>query len=347
MGVKKVANLREESDETLPSVSIVVPAFNNERTIAQTLKSLTNLDYPQDKLEIIVVDDASSDSTAEVALRSGAKVIRREKRGGCAAAKNTGIASAENEVIAFIDSDVTVTKNWLKELVSSFKDPTVGATGGRIRNKFEKNNALEKFVEYDSYYRTRRVDTKSTPGSNSAYRKEVFSVVGKLDPYLGEDPDFSYRVASHGFRVVFNDKAVIYHPFPNTLLAYFKKQVYYGWQRVMIFLLRPQCRSILVKDEHTPISVLLQPFILTAMILSLLFIPIFDLSKFVSLSLFLLLVMLNIPLLHYIYSKEARLLLFSMFISLFRSFAYIIGMAHGLISFLKGKVIGRIENTEV
>jgi len=339
MLIKKAGNLNGSmSDEMLPTVSVIIPAFNSEKTIGQTLESLANLDYPRDKLEIIVVDDASSDKTIEVALSCGTKVIRRKKRGGCAVAKNTGIANAKNEIIAFVDSDVTITKNWLRELISPFKDPTVGAIGGRIRNRFEKHNALEKFVEYDCYYRTRKESTKSAPGSNSAYRKEVFDVVGELDPYLGEDPDFSYRVASHGFRVIFNDKAVVYHPFPNTLLAYFKKQVYYGWQRTLIFLLRPECRSILVKDEHTPMSVLLQPIVLTAMILSLLLIPIFGSFKFVSLSLFLLLMILNIPLLHYIYLKEARLISSAMFISIVRSFAYTIGMAHGLVSYFKVKV---------
>lgn len=330
--------MKESHEEYLPSVSVVIPSLNNERTIGQTIKSLKDMNYPDDKLEIIVVDDASTDKTGYVALHHGAKVVRREKRGGCAGAKNTGVAHAKNEIIAFIDADVEVDKNWLKELVAPFKDSSVGAVGGLLRIKWGRNYALGKYVDYDIEYRKRDKSTRSVPGSNSAYRQEVFEIVGEMDPYLGEDPDFSYRVSSHGFKVVFTDKAVVHHPSPETVWTYLKKQVYYGWQRTLIFLLRSECRSAVVRDEHTPYAVLLQPLILTALILSLLLIPLFNSFKFLSLILFALWIALYIPFLHHVYTREARLLSFAFFVSVLRSFAYMIGMMQGFISFVKIKI---------
>lgn len=328
----------KESGENLPSVSVIVPAFNSEKTIAQTLESLKNMDYPHDKLEVIVVDDASTDETAEVALHRGARIIRREKRGGCAAAKNTGVGHAKKEMVAFIDSDVMVAKNWLRELVKPFEEATVGATGGFVKIRFRKASSLGKYDNLDKHFRKRKADTKSVPGSNSAYRREVFEVVGRLDPYLGEDPDFCYRVQSHGYKVIYNDKAVVYHPAPNDFWTYFKKQVYYGWQRTLIFLLYPQLRSTLIADEHTPLAILLQPFISTAMILSLLLAPMFNSFMIICLALFLLLITLNVPFLRFIYTKDARLVLFAFSLSVLRSIAFAIGLAMGVISFLKVKI---------
>ena len=333
--------MEKPNEKSLPLVSVIVPAFNNEKTIGETVKSLKNMDYPKNRLEIIVVDDASTDKTAEVALALGATVIRREKRGGCAAAKNTGVEHAKNEIVAFIDSNVRATKNWVKELVKPFEDLAVGAVGGFIEVKFQSTNMLEKYESYDSHFRKRKEDTKSVPGSNSAYRREVFEVVGWLDPYLGEDPDFCYRVLSYGYKMVFAERAIVYHAYPNDVWTYFKKQVYYGWQRTLIFLLRPQCRSILVKDEHTPLTTLLQPFIIIATILSLLLIPISYLFGLVSISICALLIMLNIPFLRYVHAREARFVLFALPVSLFRSFAHTIGMAHGVISFVKIRAVGK------
>lgn len=330
----------EKLDRKLPSVSVIIPAFNSEKVISQTIESLRNMNYPQDKLEIIVVDDASRDRTSEVALQHGVKLFRREKTGGCAAAKNTGVAQAKNEIIAFIDADVTVDENWLRELVRPFMNSNVGATGGLIKSKFRKNNALEKYVAYDNYYRKRFKNAKSVSGSNSAYRREVFNVVGELDPYIGEDPDFPYRVSAHSYKIVFNEKAEVYHPFPNKVSLYLKKQAYYAWQRALIFLLRPECRTSLFKDEITPLPMLLQPLVSAATIASLFLILLFDPFKFVFLFLLILQLLLNIPFLRYIYSKETKLMLFAFFMSVLRSFVYVIGSLGGVLSFIKVKTLG-------
>ena len=331
----------KQFDEKLLSVSVIIPAFNSEKTMGQTLEGLASLDYPQNKIEIIVVDDASTDKTAEIALAHGARVVQRRTKGGCASAKNSGVDHARNEIVAFIDADVLVTKNWLRELVAPFEDKTVGASGGRIKNKFQKDNALEKFIEYDNYYRTRRQNAKSVPGSNSAYRREVFDVVGKMDAYLGEDPDFIYRVVSHGYKAVFVEKAVVYHPFPSGIWTYLRKQVYYAWQRMLILLLRPQCRSILVKDEAAPLSVVLQPFVLLAMILSLMLSPVHGFFGLIAFFLFFFLfIVLNMPFLYYVFNREANIVLFAFIVSILRSLAYIIGMSHGFLSFVKLKMVG-------
>jgi len=331
---------KEIEYRSLPSVSVVVPALNNEETISRTIESLKNMDYPREKLEIIVVDDASNDKTGKIALNHGARVVKREKRGGCAGAKNTGVSHARSEIIAFVDANVTVDKDWLKELVTPFKDTSVGATGGSVRAKYRRNHSLGKYISHDVDYRKRNVNTRSVPGSNSAYRREVFEIVGKLDPYLGEDPDFSYRVSNYGYKIVFTERAIVYHPSFENVWTYFKKQIYYGWQRIMIFLLRPECRSAVIKDEHTPYVVLLQPLILMAATLSLLLIPFFESFIFLFLGLLALFTAVNLPFFFRILSKEATLLPFVFFISFIKSFAYMIGIVQGFVSYAKIKIVG-------
>lgn len=114
-----------------PFVSIVVPAYNEEKFIGDCLESLSNLSYPKCRYEIIVVDNCSKDNTATIAESMGAIVIRNAI-GKVGAVRNQGATVARGEILAFIDADCIAGKNWLKSAIDKLKDPTVGAVGGCI-----------------------------------------------------------------------------------------------------------------------------------------------------------------------------------------------------------------------
>src|SRR5260221_3356725 len=125
-----------------PSVSIVIPSYNRAKELERCLRSLFALDYPTHCLEIIVVDDASTDETAttlqhllQEAATHGLEmhIVHHEKRQGVGVSRNTGAGAAQHELIAYIDSDCVASASWLRELVPVFQDKRIAAVGGMIR----------------------------------------------------------------------------------------------------------------------------------------------------------------------------------------------------------------------
>jgi len=119
--------------DELPSVTVVVPAYNAGRTIAECVGSLLALDYPPDRLELIVVDNASSDDTRRVLQQfAGSVQVLAELVRGSAAARNRGIRAAGGDIVAMTDADCVVARGWLRALVPALADEGVGAVGGRV-----------------------------------------------------------------------------------------------------------------------------------------------------------------------------------------------------------------------
>jgi cellulose synthase/poly-beta-1,6-N-acetylglucosamine synthase-like glycosyltransferase len=137
-----------------PLVSILIPARNEERVIGRILQRMTELTYPKDKMQIIVIDDASTDATGKIAeeysrLHSYIRVIHRSKRDGGvgkAAALNVGFRHAEGEIIFCFDADYYPQREILEELTKEFVDPKVGAVQGRIIVLNEPQNMVTRLV---------------------------------------------------------------------------------------------------------------------------------------------------------------------------------------------------------
>lgn len=116
------------AEESLPKVSVIVPVKNGGAKIQGLLDSLMQVDYPKEKLEIIVVDGNSSDDTREVVSRYEVKLLTEEKR-GINGARNTGVKHSEGDIVVFTDSDCVVPKYWIKKIVEDFQDSKVGCVG--------------------------------------------------------------------------------------------------------------------------------------------------------------------------------------------------------------------------
>src|SRR5262249_55847699 len=114
-------------ETVLPRMSVVLCSYNGERYIDETLSTLAHLDYPD--YEVIVVDDGSTDATAEIAARHPVRLIRTENR-GLSAARNTGLSAATGDIVAFIDDDAYPDRDWLKRLALSFLDQKYMGVGG-------------------------------------------------------------------------------------------------------------------------------------------------------------------------------------------------------------------------
>ncbi len=197
----------------LAPVSVVTPAYNAAKTIGDTLRSLTALDYPPDRLEIIVVDNGSTDATARVLAEfQGRLQVVREPRRGRSQARNAGVRAAKHPVIAFIDADCIASPNWLRRLVPRLDDPAVGAAGGRIA-AVRPCNAIEEFGE-SLHDQSAAIELYKPPyaiTANWASRRSVLLEIA-FDETLRrcEDCDLSYRMLQAGYRLVYESDALVY-----------------------------------------------------------------------------------------------------------------------------------------
>ncbi len=218
-----------------PGVSVIVPAFNEEKVIVQTISSLLNQRYAG-ALEIVVVDDGSSDDTAvicEEAYGGHPQVtIFRTENGGKASALNFGIARARHEVVIGLDADTVFDDDTVAELVQPLEDPKVAAVAGNAKvgnriNLVTRWQALE-------YVTSQNLDRRAfalldcitvVPGAVGAWRREVVLQVGGFrEDTLAEDQDLTLAMRRAGYSVAYADGAVAYTEAPDTLRGLAKQR---------------------------------------------------------------------------------------------------------------------------
>jgi glycosyltransferase involved in cell wall biosynthesis len=218
-------------------VSIVIAARNAERTLAKCLDSLMKLDYPD--YEVIVVDDGSSDWTAEIAASYQKFKVLRTAGLGRSTARNLGVKEARGDFIAFTDSDCIVHPEWLTELLSVFASDDITAVGGIQRSPGDETwfgkkvhrflGACGFFTSYmQSFPDVREVTHNAS--CNVMYRKSAYEAAGGFSAKFvaGEDPDLDYRLRQKEHRLFFNPKAIVYHYRAKTLAQFGRMMCRYG-----------------------------------------------------------------------------------------------------------------------
>jgi len=233
---REVRMLEKEPD-VYPSLSIIVPAYNEEKVIARTIENLIEAYYP--KKEIIVVDDGSSDDTYKIACQfavRGVKVIHREN-GGKFAALNMGLCYAQGEIVVTVDADTLVARTALVEIIKSFSDPDVGGVAGNLK-VFNRNTFLTRLqaLEYLTQLEIvrRAFDNFGTvtvaPGAFSAFRKIAVAEAGNYDAdRLLEDFDLTIKLQKAHKVLCGDSDAVAYTEAPETFRDVFKQRL--GWYR--------------------------------------------------------------------------------------------------------------------
>ena len=215
-----------------PSVTILVPAYNEEKTISKTLTHLQNLDYPKEKLEILVIDDGSSDATFKVASRFKRVKVLRKKNGGKASALNYGLKFAKGELVACVDSDSFPKSDSLLKAIPFFSDPRVAAVTTSIfvskpKRMIERLQHIEyimivwarKLLEFlDSVY--------VTPGPLSIYRTRILREVGGFDENnLTEDIEIAWKLMHHGYKIKMASQAEVYTTPQETFKKWWKQRM--------------------------------------------------------------------------------------------------------------------------
>jgi cellulose synthase/poly-beta-1,6-N-acetylglucosamine synthase-like glycosyltransferase len=221
----------------LPSISVLIPAYNEEKVLSRTIETVVETSYP-DK-EIIVIDDGSTDRTYEIAQgfsHRGVKIIRRPN-GGKASALNHGLLFARGEIIVIVDADSRVCKGTLIDLVQPFRDPEVAAVAGNIKVLNRKNwltrcQALEYVASINIFRRALDVFGSVTvvPGALGAYRRDSLVSGGLYDPdTLVEDFDVTIKALKSGKVVQASNSAVSYTEAPQKIGDLFRQRL--RWYR--------------------------------------------------------------------------------------------------------------------
>jgi GT2 family glycosyltransferase len=241
--------------------SVVVPVRNGERVIARCLAALAYQDLPLGDLEMVVVDDGSSDSTAEVVSHYPDVRLLSQPPRGPAAARNLGVHAARARVVLFTDADCAPRADWARTLLEALE--TTGAAGAKGTYSTAQRSLVARFVqvEYETkYLRMRRRDSIDFVDTYSAaYRREVLLEVGGFDERLPStslaDQELSFRIAGRGHRLTFVPEAVVDHLHASTLRAYARKKASIGYWKVAVLHAHP---SKALDDAHTPQSLKVQ-----------------------------------------------------------------------------------------
>jgi cellulose synthase/poly-beta-1,6-N-acetylglucosamine synthase-like glycosyltransferase/peptidoglycan/xylan/chitin deacetylase (PgdA/CDA1 family) len=221
--------------EFLEPVSVVVPAYNEKEGIAAAVRSLATSNYPM--VEVIVVDDGSSDNTAEIAEGLGFANVRvvRVPNGGKPAALNIGTAWARADIIVMVDGDTIFEPDSVYELVQPFADPRVGGVAGNV--KVGNRQSIVARWQHIEYVIGFNLDRRmydilqcmpTIPGAIGAFRREALNDVGGVShETLAEDTDLTIAMGRAGWRVVYEEKARAWTEAPSTIQQLWKQR--YRW----------------------------------------------------------------------------------------------------------------------
>lgn len=220
-----------------PFVSMIIPVRNRPEEIADCLESLSRLDYPADRMEIIVVDDASDDNTPDVVSTYPARLITLKKQSGASFCRNLAAQQANGEILAFLDSDCLADSSWLKELVPAFNDPANGAVGGTVDSCFSEKG-LDRYEKVKSSLNMGLWPKSSRDGGRFFYlpscnllvRRAVFLQLRgfKEEMVVGEDVDFCWRLQDQGHHIEYRPVGKIYHKHRNKMRHFGLRRFDYG-----------------------------------------------------------------------------------------------------------------------
>jgi cellulose synthase/poly-beta-1,6-N-acetylglucosamine synthase-like glycosyltransferase len=263
-----------------PSITIAIAAYNEEKTIIKTINSIAKADYPKEKIEIIVVDDGSTDNTAD-AVDSLIKKYKdfdiklfSKKNGGKATAINVALEHAKGEIFGVVDADSRIEPNCIKILMPHFNEREVGAVISRI--KVDKPRKMLERVQRFEYIMSNmirklmaKIDTLAmTPGVLSVYRTSLVRKVGGFDENernMTEDLEIAMRLKYHGYKVEMEPKSITHTTVPPNLGKLWRQRI--RWSRGYIYN-HWKYKSMFFSNKHRLFGIFQMPInILVVMLL--------------------------------------------------------------------------------
>ncbi len=211
-----------------PSVSIVIPAYNAQDTIIKCLHSIRFLDYPPEKLEVIIIDNGSTDNTVQIVKKLGFNIVSFPN-GSIGAVRNFGASFARGEVIAHTDSDCVLPAQWLISAIRAMQtDKAIGAVGGGC---LVPNDATLLEKAWVTQQKDNLQEVKYLPACNFILLKAFFDSLSGFNEEItaGEDDDLSIKISETGRKIVsIKDCYILHLGYPKTYYKIFKRQIWHG-----------------------------------------------------------------------------------------------------------------------
>lgn len=216
-----------------PSITLTIPAYNEAGQIGDLLESVSRLDYPRDRMQVLVVSDASDDGTDEIVrgyADRGIELLRMPVRGGKSAAENAARPLLRGEIVVNTDASIRIDPAALKPLISKFRDPSVGLASGRdvsvTRVDGELNVGESSYVGYEMWVRALETDVSGIVGASGCFyaiRRDLHA--SEVPEGLSRDFAAALVTREHGYRAVTVNEAVCYVPRVPSLRSEYRRKV--------------------------------------------------------------------------------------------------------------------------
>lgn len=318
-------------------LSVIVPVCNAEQTIAECLTALACQTIPRAAYEVIVVDDGSTDRTAEIIRQVNVQLIQ-QPNAGPAAARNYGAQAAHGEILLFTDADCAPAPDWIERMIEPFRDPEIAGSKGVYRTRQKELIARFVQLEYEDKYARMlhqdRIDFVDT--YSAAYRREIFLANGGFDPLFPtasvEDQEFSFRLARKGYRLVFVPQAIVYHHHNTTLRQYWQRKFGIGYWKALLLRWHP---DRVIGDSHTPQVLKAQMGLIALLGLSLLLAPFWAPARWFSLSFMVAFAATATPFLYRVTRRDPAVVAIAPFLLATRALALGTGLVAGFSQFVR------------
>jgi GT2 family glycosyltransferase len=316
--------------------SVIIPVYNEAQGLGNCLASLVRQAENRPGVEILVVDDGSTDNTQDVVRTFPSVRLIRQKNQGPAAARNRGAREARGEIILFTDGDCIPLDSWIEEILTPFRQnpDLIGVKGAYItrqRSLTARFVQIEYEDKYDRLAKRQYIDFIDT--YSAGYRRPIFLAVGGFDQEFpvacAEDVELSYRLANLGCKMIFNPRARVIHRHPESLRAYLSKKFKFAYWRMLSLKKHP---NKILADAHTPQSMKVQLLILPALVATLLFGLISPWLARLSFAVFLLALSTALPFVIKAIRKDAIVGCLSPLFLLARSGAQFLGVSLGILN---------------
>lgn len=234
--------LKQEAVPGQPLVSIVIPTFNRPEALLQCLEGVSQLIFPEHKVEIVVVDDGSSNPCDLDAMRKASKLplryVEKEHSGVCTT-KNKGIWESKGEFIGFIDDDVLPSPLWLLNVMSGFTKESIAGVGSTLYTQ-PLNHYLADYTDYRELERQPFTDKTgqilNVLTGNACIRKRVLEEIGGFNeaqshvgiPFGGDDVDLTWKIREQGYGLGYADSAIVFHKSRTAMRSLIRQHVGYG-----------------------------------------------------------------------------------------------------------------------
>jgi cellulose synthase/poly-beta-1,6-N-acetylglucosamine synthase-like glycosyltransferase len=221
----RVATHRVLAADIEPTVAVIVAAYNEEAVIGRRIENLLELDYPREKVQLVVTSDASTDGTEEIALQYPEVKVVSNPRGGKVAAQDRAVRQTDSEIVAFSDANATWSLDALRTLVRPFADPDVAYVCGQLRIlQADGSNKEGTYWRYEMNVREAESRLGSVTGGNGSIYAVRRSDYVEVDPRFGHDLSLPYLMVQRGRRAVYEPAAQAWEkPTPSNETEYRRK----------------------------------------------------------------------------------------------------------------------------